>query len=404
VQGTEQDTGGAQLSVGWLDGFPEQGDQSLERAAAYAGILTRTLVAAGWRPRRLEVGLRRGAHDVLEITVHGDVPGMAEANFARLARVTLYAAKLAQDLDGTRDVLFQATLSPTAPDTSRSLQPAPSPGLIRSFPFGRLAAALVLGLVLGVLGLPRLDLPFRAPSEQPTRAVVAVPDAATSVPQTEPTSASTLPTPLPAPPTPLAVARAPQPTEAPRPRVLFGERLVSPVPNWPNNPDGTAWFGNDGFRLYARESGRFVAVGVPVSQPLTSAVLRARFHKASGPAGGGYGLIVRDQGTSAERDGRNQAGQYMVLEVGDRGDVGIWQRNQARWIDVMPWTHSEAVHLDQESNTLVVTTRGNVLRFEVNGLVLADLTYDGIPPSGGVGIFVGGDLNEVVLDSLRIET
>jgi hypothetical protein len=143
---------------------------------------------------------------------------------------------------------------------------------------------------------------------------------------------------------------------------------------------------------------------VPVSQPLTSAVLRARFHKASGPAGGGYGLIVRDQGTSAERDGRNQAGQYMVLEVGDRGDVGIWQRNQARWIDVMPWTHSDAVHLDQESNTLAVTTRGNVLRFEVNGLVLADLTYDGIPPSGGVGIFVGGDLNEVVLDSLRIET
>ena len=28
-----------------------QGDQSLERAAAYAATLTRTLVAAGWRPR-----------------------------------------------------------------------------------------------------------------------------------------------------------------------------------------------------------------------------------------------------------------------------------------------------------------------------------------------------------------
>ncbi len=143
---------------------------------------------------------------------------------------------------------------------------------------------------------------------------------------------------------------------------------------------------------------------MPLSQTLSSAVLTARFHKVGGPGGGGYGLIVRDQGSSAERDGRNQAGQYMVLEVGDRGDAGIWQRNEARWIDVMPWTHTDAVHLDKESNALVVTVRGNALRFEVNGRVLADLTYDGVQPRGGVGIFVGGDLNEVVLDSLRIET
>ncbi len=47
MQGIEQASGGAQLSVGWLDGFPEQGDQSLERAAAYAAILSLTLVAAG---------------------------------------------------------------------------------------------------------------------------------------------------------------------------------------------------------------------------------------------------------------------------------------------------------------------------------------------------------------------
>ena len=165
-----------------------------------------------------------------------------------------------------------------------------------------------------------------------------------------------------------------------------------------------AWFGSDGFRLFARQSGRFVAVGVPLSQTLSSAVLTARFHKIGGPAGGGYGLIVRDQGSSSERDGRNQAGQYMVLEVGDQGDVGIWQRNETRWIDVMPWTHSEAVNLGRESNALVVTMRDNVLRLEVNGQVLADLSYDGIPPRGGVGVFVGGDLNEVVLDSLRIET
>jgi len=396
VQGTEQDTGGAQLSVGWLDGFPEQGDQSLERAAAYAAILTRTLVAAGYQPRRLDVGLRRGAHHILEFTVRGDIPRMAEPAFTRLARVTLHAAKLAQDVDGTHDVLFSATLGTTAADTSQTRQPTTSRGVLRSFPFGRLAAALVLGLVLGVLGLPRLDLPVFRPSEQPTRPVVAVSEVATTAGQTESVSDE---------PTPVPVTRTRAQTPIPSgPSVLFGERFVSPLPNWPNNPNGTAWFGSDGFRLFARQSGRFVAVGVPLSQTLSSAVLTARFHKVGGPGGGGYGLIVRDQGSSAERDGRNQAGQYMVLEVGDRGDAGIWQRNEARWIDVMPWTHTDAVHLDQESNALVVTVRGNALRFEVNGRVLADLTYDGVQPRGGVGIFVGGDLNEVVLDSLRIET
>ena len=396
MQGIERDTGGAQLSVGWLDGIPELGDQSLERAAAYAAILTRTLVAAGYQPRRLEVGLRRGAHRILEFTVRGDVPRMAEPAFIRLARVTLNAARLAQDIDGTHDVLFSATLEPIVADTAQSLQPTTSPGLLRSFPFGRLAAALVLGLVLGVLGLPRLELPFRAQPEQATRAVVALPDVASPADLTEA---------APAEPTPASVVRAQPPTPTPStPRVLFGERLISPLPNWPNTPNGAAWFGSDGFRLFARQSGRFVAVGVPLSQTLSSAVLTARFHKVGGPAGGGYGLIVRDQGSSSERDGRNQAGQYMVLEVGDQGDVGIWQRNETRWIDVMPWTHSEAVNLGRESNALVVTMRDNVLRLEVNGQVLADLSYDSISPRGGVGVFVGGDLNEVVLDSLRIET
>src|SRR5258708_37269741 len=127
MYGTEQESGGAQLSVGWQNGLPEPGDQSLERAAAYAAILTRTLVAAGYQPRRLDVGLRRGAHHILEFTVRGDIPRMAEPAFTRLARVTLHAAKLAQDVDGTHDVLFSATL--------QSPQPTTSPEVVRFFPW-----------------------------------------------------------------------------------------------------------------------------------------------------------------------------------------------------------------------------------------------------------------------------
>jgi hypothetical protein len=185
----------------------------------------------------------------------------------------------------------------------------------------------------------------------------------------------------------------------------MAERMVAPLANWPSNPDGNAWFDPDsGYHLYAREPGRFVATGVPLAQSLANGVLSAQFRKVDGPIGGGYGLIIRNQGNASELDSRNQLGRYMVLEIGDRGDVGIWERNQTRWIDVVPWSHSDAVRPGQGPNTLQATVHGAAVRLEVNGALVADVTYNGIPPSGGVGVFAGGDLNEVALEWLRIET
>jgi len=58
----------------------------------------------------------------------------------------------------------------------------------------------------------------------------------------------------------------------------------------------------------------------------------------------------------------------IVLEVGDRSDVGIWQRDESRWIDILPWTKSNAVHLATEPKELLVTTQGSGLPFVVNGV------------------------------------
>lgn len=378
MQGVEPE---GQLSVGWEGPAPEHGGPTLDRAAAYVTALAETLATAGYHARYLSVGLRRERPDLLRLTVRGDVPGISARDFESIARVTLNGVGAEVGLTHEGDLLLGAQLvSPPAPGH------AP---VERRVPWAKIALALAVGLLLGVIGLPRLDL-FRPPRPTP---VVLPRQAPTPVVLPTPTS-PTSPTSLPAVLAPTVAA----------PRLVFGEGFAAPLPNWPNDPNATAWFADGQYRLFARLPGKFVATGVPLPAPLGDATLSAQFHKIAGPTGGGYGLIVRDQGAATAHDGLNQGGEYMVLEIGDRGDVGIWQRDQTRWIDVVPWTRSNAVHMDRDPNALTVTTRGTSLRFEVNGIGVAEVSYTGLPSIGGVGVFVGGDLNDVALEWLRITT
>jgi hypothetical protein len=260
-------------------------------------------------------------------------------------------------------------------------------------PTTRIVVGVVMGCLLGVVGLPRLELPTinlqrrATPIGEPV-AVQPVPTFALPPTVAVPTQ------------TPIAI---PTPTPA-GPRTLFAQRFVAPLPSWPHDPEGNSWFSDGAYRLFARQPGRFVAVGVPLTEPVRDVVLTAQFHKVDGPPGGGYGFIVRDQGVSSELDSRRQSGRFIVLEVGDQGDIGVWQREQTRWIDILPWTRSAAVRQGDEPNLLRATVRGAQLVFEVNDEVVANMTYTAIPLTGGVGIFVGGDLNEVALEWLRIES
>ncbi len=150
-----------------------------------------------------------------------------------------------------------------------------------------------------------------------------------------------------------------------------------------------------------REPDRFVALSAPLDAPLGDVIVSGTFHKAGGPAGGGYGLIVRDEGPGP-RDGVNQLGRYYVLEVGDKGEFGIWRREEDQWITLIPWTQTEAVHTGDEVNELVVFAAGPKLTFVVNGIIIATQT-DSSLAEGMVGIFVGGDLNQVTLQHLTVQ-
>jgi hypothetical protein len=186
-------------------------------------------------------------------------------------------------------------------------------------------------------------------------------------------------------------------------RSLLDESFDGNDRNWPNNQQGTAWITGGSYRIMPRQAGQFVALAVPaVGEILQDVVVNATFRKIGGPAGGGYGIIVRDQGP-APRDGSNQLGRYYVLEVGDKGEVGIWRREDDRWVDLLPWQRSDAVKPGAAANELTVRAIGDKLTLIVNGTEVGSRT-DSTLAVGNVGIFVGGDGNSVALDQISVRT
>jgi hypothetical protein len=186
------------------------------------------------------------------------------------------------------------------------------------------------------------------------------------------------------------------------PRVVLDERFADNNNDW-GWPDGdaTAWLTGDGYRLAAREPGRFVAVGAHLARPAGAVIVTAKFRKVGGPPGGGYGVIVRDLGPGP-RDGLDQGGRYYVLGAGDRGDIGVWLRDHDHWVDLVPWTRSSVVRPGGAPNEVQVRAVGARLTLLVNGTIVASVS-DATLPAGDVGIFVGGDGNEVLIERFVAE-
>jgi predicted metalloprotease len=181
--------------------------------------------------------------------------------------------------------------------------------------------------------------------------------------------------------------------------IVLDDRFNAGPEFWPSSTDSTAWYADGAYHLEPREPGKFVALDAPLSPSFSNVAVWARFHKTGGPPGGGYGLIVDDQ--TSDLDGTNQSGRYIALEVGDEGTVGAWQRQQDHWDDLMTWTSSAAVRTDNGVNDLVVRVQQTQLTFIVNGAPVAQLST--AMPGGRVGVFVGGDGNQVALDRFVVQ-
>jgi hypothetical protein len=217
---------------------------------------------------------------------------------------------------------------------------------------------------------------------------------ATVAPTLVPTPAAT-PEPVDVPPPPPASVPA-----LVNPRTFLHDTFSDNSQNWPNTPQGVAWLQPGGYVLATRQAGQFVALAIPRTEVFGDVTLRATFTKLSGLDGGGYGFILRDQGPGP-RDGANQNGRYYVVEVGDKGQVGVWRRDSDHWTDVLPWTDTGAARQGEATNQLEVRSSGDRMTVSVNGVDVQTVT-DGALPYGGVGLFVGGDQNQVLVQDLTV--
>ena len=183
-------------------------------------------------------------------------------------------------------------------------------------------------------------------------------------------------------------------------QTVADERFANNQRNWPSNPESTAWIADGVYHLAVRDAGRFVSVGAAGLGAFGDVEVVGRFRKVGGPPGGGYGIIVRDQGPDP-RDGLNQGGRYYVLEVGEGTQYGIWRRENDHWVDIIPFTASTAVRPPPETNDLLVRAVGPRLTFVVNGTEIASVE-DAALPNGKVGIYVAGDGNIVDAEQFTV--
>ena len=67
----------------------------------------------------------------------------------------------------------------------------------------------------------------------------------------------------------------------------------------------------------------------------------------------------------------------------------------------MAWKPSNAVHPGKAANQVTVSAIGDRLSFMVNGVAVAS-QQDTLLQRGSIGVFAGGDGNDVALDRLTV--
>lgn len=78
------------------------------------------------------------------------------------------------------------------------------------------------------------------------------------------------------------------------------------------------------------------------------------------------------------------------------------RRENDHWVEVVPWTQSDAIDPRKPGHELVALAIGSRLGLTVDNKLVANLEVQAVE-SGTVGVYVGGDSTDVSIDDFRIE-
>ena len=169
-------------------------------------------------------------------------------------------------------------------------------------------------------------------------------------------------------------ARAVTPT--PALNVLLRQDFTSPDPAWPTNENEQEQRGLAEGRYYliARQPQSLLSQAIPGRYD--NVVIEVEAGQTDGPAGGAYGLILR------QRDSSN----FYYVGLTSQGSYSFARLVSGQWQEIIPWTPAEAILKVGYLNRLRVEARGKQFKVTVNGQVLATVE-DGTFDTGTAALF-----------------
>ena len=107
-------------------------------------------------------------------------------------------------------------------------------------------------------------------------------------------------------------------------------------------------------------------------------VMEVEATQEGGPDDNDYGVILR----------RVDQDNYYRFKISGTGDYGFDKWEDSGWIDIIPWTRSNAINTGEATNVIKVECNGDKFTFYVNDIKLGDCT-DNSFASGKIGLEAG---------------
>jgi len=178
--------------------------------------------------------------------------------------------------------------------------------------------------------------------------------------------------------------------------LLYSDDFSNMNSGWPTrsaDPQiGYCGYKDGRFQIAISEKGKTIQVNP--TNIFTNFALESEASLEEGPDESCYGVILR----------LTEKGNGYYFFITSLGDYSFVKLQNDKWVDIIPWTKSNAIHAGKATNMIKVECNGNKFTFYTNGVKLRECNDNSIL-SGNIGLFAGA-FNEggvhVSFDNIKV--